>query len=478
MLLVAAMLACFGAHDASAQSPAPADPYARYTHPGQCVQAAERLSQLYWRDKRADTLVDRPLTDTVPTVVVDAARACATRFSLATAPIADLPDLVALYLWTRQDSLASAAATRLLDAPANQLATQSGWADRGWRLLMVVRRALSARPVRIDLVKRYLHELDTIRAPSAAPWRMLAYKDFARMALRSGNLTVAHDAVRAAISASQTMVRSEQIDRVYEILEAYDILAEPTSLLASGPAAVAVFDTARTRLLPLRGPGTWGGGAAAPDESSALDNMMRQALGMGEPPPPVNRDVMEQQRLQGYIAQLEMPYKMVGNAAPPLTATHWYPVSDDTVARPRRGVVTLVVSVNANCGGGCYSQYAVLRRLQAAYAARGLQIVMLASTHGYFRNQPEPLPAHEAEQSRHYVLDFLKLPGVLGVEETKFSFRDDGMRLNMPGETPQGYFRGRDAVVVGKDGLVRQVVTLWPWREQMVRDVIEAALGK
>jgi len=265
---------------------------------------------------------------------------------------------------------------------------------------------------------------------------------------------------------------------VYEMASGYDVLAEPVSLLANGPAALAVFDTARARLSPFRAPGTSGRkGGSQPDPSAALDDMMRRSLGMPiEALPPGGMEAMALMRLQEFIESLRQPYTLVSVAAPPITATHWYPTPSDSAARPRKGVVTLVFSANASCGGGCYSQYAVLRRLQASYGSRGLQIVMLAPTQGFFRNQPQPDPARESEQASHYLLDFVKLPGVLGVEETKFSFRPDGMRLNMFGDTRRDYFKGRNAIVVGKDGVVREVVGLDIYREQMLRDAIAAAL--
>jgi len=50
------------------------DVFARYVTPGQCEQAAFRLQRQYWRDKRPDTVVYRPMGDTVPAPVVRAAR--------------------------------------------------------------------------------------------------------------------------------------------------------------------------------------------------------------------------------------------------------------------------------------------------------------------------------------------------------------------------------------------------------------------
>lgn len=468
---------CIGAPTSvAAQSSAPtSNPYARYTLPGRCVQAAGRLLQRYWRDKHQDTATYHVVADSVPASVVAEARTCATRFNVTTVPVRDLPDLVDLYYWTQQDSLADVAAARLLQAPAAVLGTQAGWTSRAWRLRLLVLGAVSAHPARLATAEKYLRQLDSLRDPSSAPWQMQAHQALALRLLNNGEVAKGRDAIAAALRAGLAMARSEQIDRVYELVQVYSILAEPTSVLIDGPAAVAVFDSARARLLPLRAPGT--GGAFDPRLASASMDLMQRVFGGGEESSPRAPNT-DQLQLQAFLTSQQAPYNLVSHPAPPVTATRWYPVASDTAARPRPGVVTLVVRADANCGGFCYSRYAVLRRLDSVFAARGLQIVLLASTQGFFHDHPIPEPTQEADSARKYMFDFLKLPGVLGDEETKFSFRDDGMRLDLLGMTLRDYFKGGDAVVVGRDGVVREVVSLDIFREQMVHDVIAALTSK
>jgi hypothetical protein len=486
--MVAAMLASLGAHDASAQSPEASDPYARYARPGQCVQAAQRLDQLYWRDKRQDTVVYAPATDSVPATVVQAARACGVRFTVAAVPERDLLGLVQLYFWTRQDTLARAAADRLLAAQSARPAL-----ERGWTLYQLILGTLDVRPVRIEAATRYLATLDAMGKPVSA-WRLLAHTALSRYAMSVDSVTAALTHARTALAASAAMTKSDRIDRVFSIVQGYDALAEPVGVAVSGPAAVAVFDTALTDLLPLRGPGTHGThrtteslrsapGTVSPTGDRVVSRAqmemaggmgMAMAMGMGGG----ESEAAAQMMLKGTITQLQQPYTIVGKTAPPLRASHWYNTGSDTGARPVPGAVTLVVSVDANCQGRCYPTYAALRRISDRYHAAGLQIVLMARTAGFFRNQPTPSPASEAEKIRGYVRDFLELPGVVGINETEFTHRMDGRRMNTAGQSDRDYFRGRNAAVVGKDGMVRMVANLIPERESIVKAVIEEELAK
>jgi hypothetical protein len=313
-----------------------------------------------------------------------------------------------------------------------------------------------------------------------------------RYAMSVDSVTAALTDARSALAASAAMTKNDRIDRVFSIVDGYDALAEPTAVRVGGPAAVAVFDSAMTDLLPLRGPGTHGThrpaeaqnrlpGTVSPTGDRIVSRAqmeiagsMAMAMGMGGE----MDEAAAQMMLKGNLTQLQQPYTIVGKPAPPLHAPHWYNTGSDTGARPARGVVTLIVSINVNCQGNCYPTYATVRRLYDKYHANGLRIVLMASTAGFFRNQPTPNPTAESEKIRSYVLDFLALPGVVGINETEFTHRLDGRRMNTPIQSEVDYFRGRNAVVVGKGGIVRMVASLAPEREAAVDAVIAEELAK
>lgn len=463
---------------AFAQSPEPSnipvsDPYVRYTRPGQCTQAAIRLNALYWRDKRPDTVVYAPTAERVPASVVRAARACALRFDVERVPVRDLLSLLQLYLWTGQDDLAQVAATRLLEAESQHPAL-----ERGWTLYLLASAYLNIRPARIEMATHYLARLDSMGAAVAA-WQLLAHTAFSTYAMSVNDVPGAFAHARAALASSTRMSKNDRIDRVFAILDGYSTLVEPTAIRAGGHAALAVFDSAAADLLPLRAPGT-NGTLIRRDAPSGSPQMVQTGRGRMTMLSGLRDDggAYAQTILKSNIEDMRRPYTVLGETGPPLRALHWYNTGRDTTRRPVPGTVSLLVSVNSNCGGVCYSMYATVRRLYNKYHAAGLQVVFMAHTSGFFRNQPVPGPSTESEKIRAYLLDFLKLPGVVGVSETDFSHRTDGFRLNTPTESQQDYFRGVNGVVVGKDGTVRMVVGLAPEREHAIAAVLASELSK
>jgi hypothetical protein len=442
------------------------------------VQAAIRLKAVYWRDKRPDTVVYAPETDSVPTPVLQAARACASRFNVATVPVRDLLSLMQLYLWIRQDDLAQAVADRWLKAESNQPALR-----RGWTLQLIASAYLAARPTRRTAAAQYLARLDSLGAPTAA-WRLMAHTKFAQYAMSVDEIAAAITDGVAALAASKQMTRSDRIDRAYDILDGYAALAEPTAIHVGGRATLALFDTASADLLPLRGPGTKGASEEDAFGSAAPMRRAGEPMIFMAPPPPLiegagsSDGASDQMMLKQRIAQFRMPYTVLDTIAPLIRASHWYNTGSDTGARPKPGVVTLLVRVTANNGGIDYPRYASLRRLYGKFHASGLQLILYETTFGYFRNQPTPSPAVEAEKDRGYLFDFLKLPGVLAVNETSFGFRADRFRINAIQEVEKDYFRNRGAVVIGKNGTIRMIVNLDPDRERAVDAVIAAELAR
>lgn len=413
----------------------PVDLYARYHRPGQCRQAAFRLMQLYWRVRRMDTVVYAPETDTVPASVSRELRACAAHFTPAAVSTHDLLDLVRLYVWTHQRDLARIALDRFFAAQN----TRSD-ADRAWTLQQLVEELVSAHPAQIDNARLVAAKLDAL-GPTANYAKFQVHQLLSRYAMSVNQLATAESEAQTAIRDGQQMPNNDRLDWTYDMIGSYGALAEPTTLTAGGAAALAVLDRAATDLLPLR-----------PAGSEGLMN------------------------LQQVIANARVPYTLVGTKVPPVHGTHWYGTQGDTMLRPEPGHVTLLYFANAMCGGNCYSQYATLRRLYAKYTAAGLQIVMMTSTVGYFRNHLQPDPATESDKDQSYFFDFLKLPGVLAVEETQFSHKADGRRVNAISSNQRNYWRGRGTVLVGKDGVVRMVTDAVPAREMAVDAEIARAL--
>lgn len=423
-----------GAQTAGQTAASPQDQFARYTTPGQCEQAAIRLTSQYWRDKRPDTVVYAPATDSVPTPVVQAARKCAARFSVESAKERELLDLAQLYILGNQDSLAHAAIKRLLATSREQETVQ-----RGWTISQIAGTFLSAAPRRLTEATQYLAQLEALGKP-VATWRMFTQTSFARHYMSVNDLASAVTAGKAAIAASADQPQNDRIDWAYSILSAYASLADPTSVTEGGPAALAILDQMGTAVEPLRPAGT-----------KDLEQLMYN------------------------VKVSRVPYTLFGTTGKPLTADHWYNTKAGDTTFPKSGVATLIVFGFHACSGGCYPTYATLNRLHNQFGSRGLQIVLVGGTSGYYRNRLA-VPAAESDSAGKYFGEFLKLPAAIAIDETEFSKRHDGRRVNAPTENARNYSKGRSAVLVGKDGQVKLVVNALPQREETLKAVIEAAI--
>jgi hypothetical protein len=106
-----------------------------------------------------------------------------------------------------------------------------------------------------------------------------------------------------------------------------------------------------------------------------------------------------------------------------------------------------------------------------------LQIVLVANTGGFFRKQLELNPVKETEMVKKYFLDFLKLPGILGVRETQFSRSMDGRRIAEPAPDARRW-PGPDVLLVAKDGTFKGIFFRdgLAQREAYFKAEIEAAL--
>lgn len=409
-------------------------PYQRYVTPGQCKQAAERLFKRYWRDKRRDTVVYRPATDSVPASVRRSILACASRFTPTSVADREVFDLVQLYQWTGQTDLWQAALTRLL-GHERTLPIE----HRAWVLSLLVDGALGAYPTQPAAAISYLAQLDSMGAPMGM-YRMLGHLSLSQYWETVNDTSAAEAEARGALAASSAMPLGDRQDWAFTLIDVYSALVRPVSVGHPPAAALAIWDTALADLTPLRPPGSGD-------------------LAM----------------LQGQIMGARAPYTLLGTEGVPVHGDHWYGTPDDSTPPPRRGQVTLLIFGGHLCGGECYPLYAVLRRLHDRYGP-DVRLVLMTSTAGSYRNRVEPDPAAEADSARHYFLDFLRLPITLAVDETPFSRKADGRRVDGQLLNQTHYARGVDAILVGRDGVVLMACDLTPRTEPMLTAMIATAL--
>jgi len=163
---------------------------------------------------------------------------------------------------------------------------------------------------------------------------------------------------------------------------------------------------------------------------------------------------------------------MLSGGIPAIQADQWYGTGNDTLW-PRPGHPTLLVWFSHD-----FPQFATLRRLRARYGARGLDIVFTTSTQGYFRNLPMPVPTVEADSLGSYVTRFLKLPGGLAVEITRFNHTADGRRRNELTQNLKFFDKMGGVVFVDAKGIVRWIGEVTPRTEATWDAVIQTALAQ
>jgi hypothetical protein len=116
--------------------------------------------------------------------------------------------------------------------------------------------------------------------------------------------------------------------------------------------------------------------------------------------------------------------------APAVVAQRWYGRPDTTVSYPRHGVLTVLVQVHVctEKDTSCRKTAATLHQLYAMFAPRGVDFILEASTTGSFGLSTMLSPAAEIDSLRTYFRDNLKLPGILAIQETRFTRLPDGRK--------------------------------------------------
>ena len=433
MILLAA-----AARPAAAQTAAADGPFARYA-PSLCVEAARRMQDFYWRDKRADTLVYAPLTDSLPGIVRDSLRRCVARFTPATVASDELVPLVTASLLAGDSVRAAAATARLAAAfPAMPPAL------RRWTMADLGMAQLAAAPVRLAEARAVAARLDTMGA-AAAYERLSLHWHIAAFAVTAGALDVAEAESRASLAAVKELTPEQQITLCDTITASYLVRVRTLALRDGAAPALALLDTMATVITPF----TRNGMAWADQAKAQLDN----AIGL-------------QRFILGFM----------GQRAKPIHGDYWYPFTPGDTVFPRPGRVTVAMLLDG--GTMDFKLFATLRRLHASYAARGLDIVFMTVSRGFYRMSVLPDPAVEAGKLRGFFVDYLKLPLALTVEESQFGRLSDGRRQNTASLNATNYRVGVGMALIGKDGSFKMLLTLSPESELLYRRAIEAELLK
>lgn len=412
--------------------------YARYQSPGQCDPAARRMVQLYWRDKRPDTVVYDPSRTTLSQSGLDSIRLCAARFDVAKLPADQLASMLSLAIWAQQPTLITQVMHRLRE-PQPSLTPETH--------AVLLRRAgeafLMARPANLDSAV-VLRDLMRPLEPVAGIYELILSNEITEFATHVERQDVAAASVKVAIALLQPgrMTADDRADYVRH-------------LVTSQVQAVQVAS---------RRPGITRNTIYAMFDSGA--SLIRHTSGA------------DPGEIQGRLDHWRSPYAIFGQVPAPVHSTYLY---GDTAAPslPRSGSVTLVYTGTAG-DSRAMPTIAALRRLSNRFSAQGFAEVYLTATTGFFFNQLLARPSDEAELTRKYFLDYLGLPGTLAIERSYFTTNRAGLRRSETPSNRAAYPVVSDYVnceIIGKDGKVKFFGFLTPETERVFVAVINDALA-
>lgn len=368
--------------------PARAVDYTRYRHPEQCLSLANRLVEVGWRGEAKalrDTARYDPQRDTLPTRVMQTVRRCVANVDVETAQPFELPWLLRLYLIAGQDDQVEAVVARQLALARTPEARATTLLRTVTTLLADLRSARialldDAWPAWITLAKAYAAQLDSMGA--------VAWKE-----RKDVHLWPLWRYIQATLDTA--LMRSN--------LAAYEAaLADGGAAAASKPGLYGILMSEKV--------------AAVLDHEYPLDARAFFTAYAATHYPGVPEESVQ-----------ELIDGLLGKGRPQVAGDFWFqadtarPVAS---AYPRPGKVSFLVFVGEPCGGTCAGAYAVLRRLKERFGD-SLEIVLMARTMGYFRQLPPPSPAEEAELTRQYFFEDVKLADVLSVVSTPFTHFPD-----------------------------------------------------
>jgi hypothetical protein len=425
---------------ASTQAPAASDPYVRYTSAARCVEGASRMTAFYWRDKHQDTARYAPATDVIPTPVRDSLRMCASHFSAATVADDDVLPMLQLSLLTGDTTAVNAAEARLTRSLAALPLPR-----RAWLLEGMASALLGARPAQVTRARGYVRALDALGKPAASE-RMSTHKIVAEYAWSVGELAVADSEIHASLAAAGELGKAEQLNQADGIAGAFILRATIASVRQGRTAATSILDTAATVALPLTQSGS-------------------------------PYDAYRRQRMESGFAYYRTMYNIDGTTAKTVRADWWMGSPGDTVF-PKTNKVTVAIIVHP--GNLSFPAIATIRRLHDEFASRGLDFVLMTYTTGYFRTAVTPKPSVEVQEFQRWFVDYLHVPLTMAVEESQFGRLPDGRRQNTRMTNEVNYSVGANALLIGKDGVIRMALSLTPnlENEQVYRRQIAAALGE
>lgn len=355
-------------------------------------------------------IVTRP--DTIPLAPSAVARAqqCAQTWTIANTPPFEFPGLFRIDILAGHDGQAQAVGARWTQTAGTQDTA------RGEALLRQLQWLLETRPRTTQRIERAQHVLTELRAlgPGAVEEQVDAL-----MFLQSvANMTGAYGQQLTWVETARQLMRSIPSARQRQYFLTTMIVAIAT---ASGDLFHAPFDLTASTLQKTVEQGL----VQARRDLDTVDTRHQARIIV----PTTFHDFAYApitQRNDSLYSGMRL------DTITPPVAQHWYGRPDTTVSYPRHGVMTVIMQLrmcSASNSINCEKEYVAYRQLYHEFASHGVDFIILARTIGSFGLSTVLSPSAEVDSLRHYYLEQLKLPGILGIQETQFGTLPDGRKV-------------------------------------------------
>lgn len=360
-----------------------------YSRPSMCDRAVAQTWLYNTRKYVPDTVmsslrIDDSIIAHIPEEVVQMANICGDKFAVETSDPDQLWSMARILIAAQNFSGSQAAVDRLLYLSKRR-------ADTVRVLNLAYRMYLNAKPLRLDIVHRYIKAIDDL-SPAVAGTQYGARLALARFWFEHYD----PDSVKAYANQAIEIFKSFSFDEQEMVPVAYQSFDY-------------LFDVANEA-----------GDIAAMDEiiDSASTIIGQYGSGIG------------QQWIAHATRILDFRKSLYGNMSRPLEGSYWF--NNNAIARPVPGKISLVVMTNHNGGERQYSQYTALKRLHRIYGDK-LDVTLITTTQGYAPGASKVLtPQEEGAEAAKYFNEFHKMPFSVVVDEAPTHKLDDGRIVRGP----------------------------------------------
>jgi hypothetical protein len=379
------------------------------------MQDANGVDVLSWRDRWPDTATVRFVSTgekEQPEILAEA-RACLSRFSVATTRRSQLMGLGIAYLGVEDMTNARAAFDRYLAEGDKQLL------ERRARDLVLVAKAYTDAQ-RVPELRAYLAQLDAL-GPGAAGFRLKAHNKFYALTAGMDSIPLMDAEVRAARAAIRELQGDAQQaffddwdDAVFNALDLEGRRGNYEEIKKIQQEALRAWEPVR----PMHGPVQF-----------ARTDMKTRALRLGKIAP-----------------QMQAEYVFMPGKVEPLTTP---------LPLPARGKLSLFISFAPGAlTADIVRQHRQIATLRKKYPPSVLDIVVVTPTGGIDWNQLKMLKTEEEiEQLREFYFDYMKLPVPLSIRVQPYTINPtDGRRERTE---LHDYYIDEGEVLVDKNGIVR-----------------------